>query len=159
MALASGPCGPRMTPEIVGGKGVRLTGVGARVEVGTGAVGVLARVAKGAVAVTDGGREVGWVVGVGGAAAVLCAVTCAVALAAMGAGWVAGTDGEQADSPPSTNRTPNITHVKWRILFLSYIVAYGSAASRRPSPKKLKPSTATTMNAIGERIQAFWPSV
>ena len=42
---------------------------------------------------------------------------------------------------------------------MTYITEYGSAASRSPSPRRLKPSTAMMIKSAGAMIQGVWPNV
>src|SRR3972149_2304872 len=119
-------------PETVGGNGVKFTGVAPTVGEDV-----------------DGGRVVEeWITVEVGSEDSVARVVGDNALALKHA------------TNPSTSKAP-IKNSRITLLILSpdYLPAYGSAASRRPSPKKLKPSTAMTMNAIGARIQAFWPRV
>ena len=151
IAPASGPFASVTIPETVGGNGVKFTRVGATVGEAVGG----GRVAEERFPVEVGSDDPGWVTEVGNAVAGLVGVgECDETVVGDTAlAWSHAAN-------PSTSRAPiKTTHIALLIRSPDYLPTYGSAASRRPSPKKLKPNTAVTMKAIGAKIQAFWPRV
>lgn len=67
--------------------------------------------------------------------------------------------GPPATGPAASTTTPLSLSIRIRRSLVYHTIAYGSAASRRPSPRKLKPSTARIMKITGDILHGVSPKV